>query len=231
VRLSTHEPLLAGEYGQFLITGLTDAGEYDTAVRIAADDKTGHNDAWLNSAFAQWASYQPDQALAAFGKISDPQIRASAFQGMILGWAMANPADVASYAEHLAPGADRALAMSQALPQWASHDSLAASEWMINHFEPSADLDAGIAAVATMPNLLDQRPEIAVGWAENIIEPVLRANTLRMIAQSWAQQDSAAIQRFAASTPNLLATDRKSLMDGSNPSSNSSSEQPKRFRN
>jgi hypothetical protein len=230
-RLSTNEPELAGDYGQFLITGLTEAGAYEAAVRFATDDKTGHSDVWLNSAFSQWASHQPDYALAAFGKISDPQARTSAFQGMILGWAMANPAEVTAYAERLAPGEDRALAMSQALPQWASHDSPAASEWMLAHFGPSADLDAGVAAVATMPNLLDQRPEIAVGWAENIAEPVLRANTLRMIAQRWMQQDSAAIQRFIASTPGLLAIDRMSLMDGINPPPDSSSEGLKRLRN
>jgi hypothetical protein len=110
--------------------------------------------------------------------------------------------------------------MSQALPQWVSRDPIAASEWMINHYDPSPDSDAGVAAVAMMPNLLNRRPEIAVAWAESIAEPVLRANTLRSVAQQWAQQDSEACRRFIDSTPNLLANDRTALMDGLNPRPN-----------
>jgi len=70
---------------------------------------------------------------------------------MILGWATANPAAVAAYAERLPPSEDRAQAMSQALPQWVSRDPIAASEWMINHYDPSPDSDAGVAAVVMMP--------------------------------------------------------------------------------
>jgi hypothetical protein len=216
-RLCAQEPALAGEYGQFLINGLTEAGAYATAARFAMADTSEHHGAWLNAAFFHWATYQPDQALAAFGKISDPATRIPAFQGMILGWAMANPAAVAAYAVNLAPGENRSQALSQALPQWANRDPVAASEWMFNHFDPSPDLDAGVAAVATMPTFVNQRPEIAVGWAESIADPVLRANTLRLVAQQWAQQDVEAFRRFLASNPDILAVDRLALMDGLNP--------------
>jgi hypothetical protein len=219
-RLCAQEPALAGDYGQCLITGLTEAGAYETAAQFAIANNSETRGACLNAAFFQWATHQPDQALAAFGKIDDPAARMPAFQGMILGWATANPAAVAAYAERLPPSEDRAQAMSQALPQWVSRDPIAASEWMINHYDPSPDSDAGVAAVAMMPNLLNRRPEIAVAWAESIAEPVLRANTLRSVAQQWAQQDSEACRRFIDSTPNLLANDRTALMDGLNPRPN-----------
>jgi hypothetical protein len=216
-RLCAQEPALAGDYGQFLITGLTEAGAYETAAQFALADGSEHHGAWLHAAFFQWATHQPDQALAAFGEISDPAVRLPAFQGMILGWAMADPAAVADYAVQLAPGEDRSQAMSQALPQWVSRDPVAASAWMLNHFDPGPDLDAGVAAVATRPNLINWSPEIAIGWAESIAEPVLRANTLHLIAQEWAQQDTAAIRHFIASTPDLLTLDRLALLDGLNP--------------
>jgi hypothetical protein len=216
-RLCAQEPALAGDYGQFLVTGLTEAGAYDTAVRFAAAEKSGNRSTWLNAAFFQWACHQPDQALAAFGKISDPAMRNSAFQGLILGWAMVNPAAVAAYADRLAPGEDRLQALTQALPQWASHDPVGASEWMINHFEPSPDSDTGVAAVATMPTLVNERPDVAVGWAESIAEPALRANTLRLVAQLWAKRDADAIRRFIIATPDLLASDRNALLDGLKP--------------
>ena len=216
-RLCSQDPALAGDYGQFLITGLSEAGAYENAVQFAITNNSAHHSSWLNAAFFQWSSHQPEQALAAFGKISDPAARMPAFQGLILGWSMANPAAVAAYAANLAPGENRAEALSQALPQWANVDPVSASEWMVSHFDPSPDLDAGVAAVATMPNLLNARPEVAVGWAESIAEPVLRANTLRMISQQWAQRDSGALRRFVASTPDLPAIDRSALLDGLNP--------------
>ena len=70
-----------------------------------------------------------------------------------------------------------------------------------------------------MPNLVNLQPEIAVGWAESLAEPGLRANTLRLVAQQWAQRDAEAVRRFLAATPNLLAADRAALMEGSNPQS------------
>jgi hypothetical protein len=218
-RLRKQNPELAGDCGQFLLNGLTEAGAYETAARFAMTDNSENHGAWLNAAFFQWATHQPEQALTAFGKISDPETRIPAFQGMILGWAMANPAAMAAYAANLAPGENRSQAFSQALPLWANRDPIAASEWMINHFDSGPDLDAGVAAVATMPNLVNLQPEIAVGWAESLAEPGLRANTLRLVAQQWAQRDAEAVRRFLAATPNLLAADRAALMEGSNPQS------------
>ncbi len=215
-RLCAQDPESAGDYGQFLITALTEAGAYESAARFAATDASAHHSAWLNAAFFQWATHQPQQALSAFGAISDPAARNSAFQGMVLGWAMANPATLATYAMQMAPGEDRAQALGQALPQWVGRDTVLASEW-INQLEPSPDLDAGVAAVATLPNLVSKCPEIAVGWAESIAEPVLRANTLRAVAQQWARQDAEALRQFLSATTNLRAADRTALLDGLNP--------------
>ena len=213
-RLCANEPALAGDYGQYLIHGLTELGTYDAAARFAAENKNGGQDACLNLAYSEWAAHEPEQALAAFEKISNPQLRSFAFQGLIQGWVMANPATAAAYAERLAPGDERAQVINQALPQWACRDPLAASEWMLKHIEPGPELDAGAATVAAMPNLVNQRPEMAVNWAENIAEPALRANTLRVIGQQWAHRDPAAPRRFIENNPGLAPADRKALQEG-----------------
>ena len=133
---------------------------------------------------------------------------------------MADPGSLAAYAIHLPPGEERAQALSQALPQWVTRDTVVASEW-VNQLDSNPDLDTGVAAVATLTNLVERRPEIAVGWAESISEPVLRANTLWLIAQQWARNDPAGIQRFLATTPELSAHDRTALLNGLNPTPDS----------
>ena len=116
----------------------------------------------------------------------------------------------------LSPGEDRAQALSQALPQWVARDPLVASEW-INQLDANPDLATDVASVATLANLVNHRPEIAVGWAESISEPVLRANTLWMIAQQWAHTDPDGIRRFLAAVPDLAVNDRRALLDALNP--------------
>lgn len=215
-RFCTQDPERAADYGQFLITGLTAAGAYETAARFAAAETSTARTAWLNATFFQWAAHQPENARAAFENIADPATRPAAFQGMVSGWAMADPAALAFYALELSPGQDRAQALSQALPQWVARDPLVASEW-INQLDANPDLDTGVASVATLASLVNRRPEIAVGWAESITEPVLRANTLWMIAQQWAHTDPDGIRRFLAAAPDLAFNDRRALLDALNP--------------
>jgi hypothetical protein len=146
--------------------------------------------------------------------IADDGERESAFQGLVSGWAESNPAGLASYAMHLAPGEDRSRALGQAMPDWVARDPLGASQWMVGNFIPSPDLDGSVAAVASLPNLVSRQPEIAVGWAENITDPVLRASTLRAVVQQWAGRDQGAASIFIASLTGLPAEDRQALLEG-----------------
>jgi hypothetical protein len=221
--LSDGHPELAGEYGQLLIDALTETGAYREAVRFAYGDKTENQPAWLNATFFHWASHQPEAALQALGKISNPSARNIAFQGMIAGWAANNPVALAEYAMRLSPGTDRAQVLNQTLPEWVSRDPLGASEWMIRRFTPSPEMDVGVAAVATLPHLIADRPEIAVGWAENIAEPQLRIETFRQIAREWALRDAEGVRRFAA-TPNLSDEARNAFVEGSTPPGDRASE-------
>jgi hypothetical protein len=212
-QLSALDPERASAYGQFLVTGLTASGAYAEAARFAAAETSVTRAAWLHTAFFQWATHQPDNARAAFELITDPTVRSAAFPGFISGWGLADPAALAAYAIKLPPGEDRAQALAQALPQWVAHDTMRASEWM-NRLEPHSDLDSGVASVATLSSLVNERPDIAVGWAENIAEPVLRSNTLWLLAQQWAHNDPDALRRYLTTTPNLTENDRTALNNG-----------------
>lgn len=214
VRLCTDDPGSASDYGQFLIHGLTELGSYEEAARFAVEARFGNQDAWLNLAFSEWASHDPEQALAAYEKITDLQVRNAAFPGVIEGWVMANPASAAAYAARMAPGDDRTQVLGQALPQWASRDPLAASEWLGKNIEPGQDLNATVAAVTAMPNFVNQHPEMAVKWAEKITEPVLRTNTMRAIAQQWVQRDPIGLRRYLDANAKLAPIDRVALQEG-----------------
>jgi hypothetical protein len=207
-------PAEAADYGQLLIAALTEAGAYETAAQFARGGSSDHVSAWLNAAYYQWAMRQPEPALKAFGAITDPAIRSAAFLGLTAGWAEANPAAVASYALHLPAGSDRAEALGQMLSQWATRDPLTASEWMLQNLNPSTDLDGGVSAVASLPSLVSQRPEIAIGWAENIADPHLRVTTLTTVAQLWTQRDPEGARSFIQSASSLSPEERAALAQG-----------------
>ena len=213
-KLCAQIPAEAEDYGQLLISALTESGAYETAARFAQENESEHGPAWLNAAYYQWAMRQPEPALKAFGMIADPATRSHAFLGLTAGWAEANPAAVASYALNLPAGSDRAEALGQMLSQWATRDPLTASEWMLKNLNPSVDLDGGVAAVASLPSLVSQRPEIAIGWAESIADPALRASTLTTVAQLWSQRDPDGARRYLQSASSLSVEEKAALGRG-----------------
>ena len=207
-------PVDAGDYGQLLISALTESGAFATAAHFAQKGDSDNRAAWLNSAYYQWAMRQPEQALKSFGAIIDPATRGTTFLGLAAGWAEANPAAVASYALRLPAGADRAEALGQMLAQWTTRDPLTASEWMLKNLTPSTDLDGGVAAVASLPSLVSQRPEIAIGWAESIANPIKRSQTLTVVAQLWSQRDPEGARRYIDTSSSLSSDERAALLLG-----------------
>lgn len=215
--LSSLDPARAGDYGEWLIDAFSAIGDHAAAVHFARTASSVHQGAWLNSTFDAWASREPEKALSAVNTIDDARARHASFRGLVTGWAASDPAALAHYAIDLPPGPNRSTALNEALPQWVKRHPIEAAEWLLR-FDPLPDLDAGAEAAATHPRLVQNRPDLALGWAASIVDPTLRANTLRLLAETWVQRDRTAVQRFLVSTPNLPASDRSALLDGLNPS-------------
>ena len=69
-------------------------------------------------------------------------------------------------------------------------------------------MDEGIASVATMEAL---KPDVAVGWAESIVDPKLRSETLVSVLRGWATVDLAAESRYFDANQELLPDDRAEI--------------------
>jgi hypothetical protein len=206
--LCIQDPQLAGDHGNTLVTELARAGHFDLASQFAADGPSEHRAAWLSTAFLKWAEYQPSAAIAAANAFSDATVRNDALQGVISGWAASDPAALVAYAQTLPDGEQRASAHRDGLQQWVSIDPKAASAW-IDKFNPSRDLDAGVAAIATDPALVAKKPDVATSWAESIVDPELRTNTLLDLIRLWATTDLAGARTYAASSSALLPETRE----------------------
>ena len=200
--LCNADPLLQSDHGNTLITELTRAGRFDLAAQFASTAPGEFRAYWLSTAFAQWARYQPASAIAAAEKFPDTTTRADALQGVISGWSASDPASLVTYAATLPPGDLRASALRDGLQQWVSLDPVAASAWM-DRLDPSTELDAGAAAVATTPVIVEKKPGVATSWAESIVDPELRANTLLDLISLWSTTDPAAARSYAATSPAL----------------------------
>ncbi|MGC4072793.1 MAG: hypothetical protein QM760_09780 [Nibricoccus sp.] len=200
--LCASDPLLQSDHGNALVSAFARAGRFDLATQFATTSPGEFRAYWLSTAFSRWAQYQPDAAIAAAGELADSASRKDALQGIIAGWAMSDPASLVTRADKFPAGETRTAALRDGLQQWVSLDPVAAAAWM-DRLDPSRELDAGAAAVATTPVIVEKKPDVATSWAESIVDPELRANTLLDLIRLWAERDPAAARSYAANSPAL----------------------------
>jgi hypothetical protein len=211
LRACKADPGPAADYGHALISALVDKpAAFEEAVKFASAVGTDRQQFLLDSAYYQWAKHQPEQALAALGKIGDPKVRASAYDGLLSGWAAANAQQLTEYAQKLPPGEDRTRALAAALPKWVERDPASATEWLGRH-DPSPEFDDGIAAVATRPSLMTDKPESSMEWASNITDRARRLTTKNQIFTHWAERNFSAAERYAKTVKN--ADDREMMLE------------------
>ncbi|MFT3868009.1 MAG: hypothetical protein QM715_05875 [Nibricoccus sp.] len=202
LRVCKADPGPAADYGHALINALVDkVGSFAEATRFASTVGTDRQQFLLDSAYYQWAKYQPEQALASLNQITDPNIKASAYEGMLAGWAAADATKLASLALSMPPGEDRLKAFNVALPKWIEKDPTAATEWIGNQ-DPSPDLNAGVAAIATLPSMIARNPLLSFDWADSITDSAQRIMTKHEIFTQWAQKDFPAAVEYARNVKN-----------------------------
>ena len=197
----------AAGYGSRLIDALCAGGDFDKAAQMAASGEAQTRSGWMGEAYSKWAGFQPEEAAEAADAIADPEARNEALHGIVGGWSEADPAGLVDFVTQLPADIERDSLVSQSLERWAKEDPAAASQWM-NTRDPGPDSDQGVAAVATMGSI---KPEVAAGWAESVVDPALRSETLVTVLRNWLPNDLSAAENYFNSTQNLLPEDRQEI--------------------
>lgn len=198
-------------YGSSLIDALCASGNFQTAAAFAASGDSAQNSGWLGEMYSQWAALQPEEAAQAAMAITDPNTQKWALHGIVGGWAQADPAGLTQFLSQLPPGGDRGQMVGQALENWVRQDPAAAADW-INNSDMGADLDQGIAAVASMDLSEDNfTPDVAVSWAESINDNTLRSQALTSVLRNWIYIDLPAATSYFNTTTDLLPADRQQI--------------------
>ncbi len=206
-QLFQQDPNNAAGYGTSLIEALCAAGNFETAIKMAGEGDPATRPNWMAGAWSKWAEFQPDQAAAAAAAITDPTLRDQALHGIIGGWAEADPASLVQFMTQLPADGEKSSMVSQALQRWARVDPQAASEWL-NNVAPGPEMDEGVAAVATMDSL---KPDVAIGWAESVVDPKLRSETLVTVLRNWVTMDLPTAENYLNNTHDLLPDDRQEI--------------------
>ena len=194
-------------YGSQLIDALCANGNFGQAAQMASGADPATRSAWMAEAYSQWAQFQPEQAATAAAALTDPDARSLALHGIVGGWSEADPAALIQFVTQLPAGPDQDALLSQSLERWVKEDPQSASQW-INNRSASAVLDQGVSTVATMETI---PPAVAVTWAQSIVNPQLRSQTLADVLRAWLSADPAAAQAYFDSTDDLLPDDRSAI--------------------
>lgn len=214
-RFCAEDPAYAHEHGGSLISALARVKQYEAAVQFALTTETpGESESrnqWLQSAFRRWAEREPEAAVVASLRLPEEGMRFEALQAVVAGWVQLDPEGTTEFIRQLPIGADRTNTLGEALRLWVKASPKAASEWL-DRLEPNPELDAGVAALATLPQLVAHRPEVAISWAESIVDAERRSNALTAIVRQWAETDAGAARRYAEQSADLLPADRATLL-------------------
>jgi len=217
--LNQQNPNQSREYGDALIYALEQNGNYQRAAdfAIAADGNVRVE--LLSAAYGNWANYQPQNAAASALEIPDADARQSALDAVIAGWGQIDPNGLADFAmNNLSAGDQKTHALSDALVLWAGNNAVDAANW-INQFGPAPEFDQGEAAIATQQDLMKQ-PDIALRWAQSIIDSNLRSRTIAAIMDTWSLSDPSAVFGYLQTSTDLLPEDRASVFLNLSPHSN-----------
>ncbi len=211
VTLMQNDSSRASEFGGDLISALTEAGQFERAANFAASGPASSREDWMLPAYSRWAEFQPQAAVASAMQISDPGLREAALNAITVGWSPTDPKGAVDFAQKNLPPEQQSAALSSAIGFWADNDPIAAAAW-INQNDPGVASDTGVAEIALSPQLA-RKPEVAVTWAESILNPQLRSETFQALLEKWAAFDLPGAENYVKNSPLLAPEDRESFED------------------
>jgi hypothetical protein len=166
-----------------------------------------------------WGRYQPQQAAQWLVAQPEGSEREDAFGNLAYTWAQKDATAAANFAAGLPAGPSRRQALVNAVVVWAERDVVAASNWL-DRFDPHPDNDSAVAAIATSTQVVNQNPDVALSWAESIVNTEQRVDAIHQIAHQWNRKNPGAARQYIQSTPLLTPAQRTELLQSlaNNPS-------------
>jgi hypothetical protein len=160
---------------------------------------------------AAWNS--GDYAKAAALVMTWPELddRRQILRPVLSDWMETSPLAAAEFAQTLPAGVERREMLEAVIHDWCERDVAAAGAWL-NALARHADQDGAVAAIATSSVLSEQRPEIALSWAESIGAPTARWEAAATVAEVWARRDLAAVVRYFEKSSTLTIDERARLL-------------------
>jgi hypothetical protein len=207
------DPAFTEQIYNAIIRSPVEQGRYEDAKNIidSVGDRLLRKQLMVDLA-STWGRYQPQQAAEWLVAQPEGNDREDAIGNLAYAWAQTDAVAAANFASTLPSGPSRRQALVNAVVVWAEHDIVAASDWL-DRFDPQPDNDAAVATIATSHKVVNQNPDVALSWAESIINPEQRVDAIRQIAQQWGQKNQAAAQQYVQSTPLLTTQQRTELLE------------------
>jgi hypothetical protein len=212
-QLAHDRPDLAQIAYATVIDTLAQMGSYAAAQRALQQIPDGDMKSHLVTNFVlQWGRSDPLNAAAWLLSLPGAVERPAAFVGLSRAWAEADPQEAADFAALLPAGELRRSALTAALTVWIEKSPGAASAW-IDQLDPHPDLDQVAARISRIPILVETRVEVALSWAETIVDENERTQALATVVTLWAARDRLAAVRYVQVSPDLTSAQRARLME------------------
>lgn len=208
-KFSQNHPYMAKDIYQSVVTGMAQAGAYDSASMLLEylDLPSATKTELMTYLADRWAVYEPQQALQ--WVLTKPQNFDTDSMGRLgAAWAETDPQGATSYAASL-EGSSRKVMLEQSFDQWLTVDATGATTWLAAE-RPSEDLDPLISKLAVTKSENDQVAEALV-LVGRISDSQEQMATLTGILSSIKQKDPIVASQYIESTPYLTAAKRAQL--------------------
>lgn len=205
------QPALAQIVWAAVLDPLAQAREYATATKILDRVAAGEmKNRLIANLVAQWGRDDPWAASEWLVGMSGAAEQTEAFARLGRAWAAVNPQEAADLLCRLPPGELRRQALTATTIAWLEKDPTEAATWLAQR-EPQADFDLAVSRLTRLPQLLPEHVDVALAWAERVVDATTRVEALASIIVRWADTDRAAALRYVENAPILTAAQRAIL--------------------
>jgi hypothetical protein len=210
-RLLADDPVTGSAYGSVLVGALAGAGQFQSALQFASRGPADTGADWMTSVFRRWGEAQPDEAVRAWEKITQVELRTPAFRALVDGWEARDPSALVAYAVALPASEERSFALEQGLQRWSVQDPSAMAAWL-NRLGPSTEFDFGVTTMLSRTDGANRDTKTAAAWVACIGDPELRYVALSRLAREWAEEDRVAFRNYVEAVSWLNVDQRQHLL-------------------